>query len=194
MEENNATDLMGSEILKAVCLEFSGVPYPNKEIMVRGARASAATKALPVLLIPSAIAGLIVGLIFGGSTFVMLVVTIGLFFYFGAYPSLSLTLDQRKWRQQAIENLGVKARELKLDDSKTVDFYKKFTKKLRKNPMELASIVLDDEGMALLKKWQAQQYQEAVEMRQALVQGFRDAGSALGNELKKSIRDGWNGR
>lgn len=194
MEENNATDLMGSEILKAVCLEFSGLPYPNKQIIVRGMNANAASSSLPILIIPCAIAGMIAGVILGNSVYVMLVVTIGLILYIGVYPSLSLTLDQRKWRHQAIENLGEKARGLKLDDSKIIDFYKKLTKKLRRNQMELASIVLDDEGMALLKSWQAQQYQKAVEMRHALIQGFRDTGSALGNELKKSIRDGWNGK
>lgn len=193
MNETGVMDLMGAEILRAVCLEFSGVPYPNKEIMIRGAMAHNAGNT-PTLFIPCAIAGGVAGLIFGGSTAVMVIVTVGLVFYFMVYPGLKLMLDQKRWRNEAIDGLAAKARELKIDEGPVIDFYKSFSKKLRKNQMELASIVLDEEGMALLKQWQAQKFQEAQEARRALVQGFHDMGSALGNELKKAVRDGWNGK
>jgi hypothetical protein len=193
MTDTEVIDLMGSEILKAVCLEFSGVPYPNKEIMIRGAMAHSAGNT-PVLFIPCAIAGGVVGLIFGGSTAVMVVVTVGLVFYFMVYPGLKLMPDQKRWRSEAVDALAAKARELKIDEGPVIDFYKSFSKKLRKNQVELASIVLDEDGMALLKRWQGQKFQEAQEARRALVQGFRDMGSALGNELKNAVQEGWNGK
>jgi hypothetical protein len=193
MSETSAVDVMGAEILRAVCLEFSGVPYPNKEIMIRGAMAHDASNT-PARFIPCAIAGGVAGLLFGGSTVVMVIVTGGLMFYFMVYPGLKLTLDQKRWRNEALDGLAAKARELKMDEARVLDFYKNFSKKLRKNQMELASIVLDEDGMALLKRWQGQKFQEAQEARRALVQGFRDMGNALGNELKNAVRDGWNGK